>query len=120
MRIAYGAGVHSFAWTNPRQGAHVARAALSYLWNQAENGTACPTGMSYSAIPVLAAAKAVGDTWVPALNSTRYDKRPIPIADKTGATIGMTLTEKQGGSDLRANTTRAKPLGARGVDRPTS
>jgi putative acyl-CoA dehydrogenase len=115
MRIAYGAGVHSFAWTNPRQGAHVARAALSYLWNQAENGTACPTGMSYSAIPVLAAAKAVGAAWVPALNSRHYDSRPIPIAEKTGATIGMTLTEKQGGSDLRANTTRAKPLGARGV-----
>jgi putative acyl-CoA dehydrogenase len=110
MRLAYGAQVHSFAWTYDRPGAHVARAALSYLWNQAENGTACPTGMSYSAIPVLKGVPSIGDVWVPALNSPHYDPRPIPITEKTGATIGMTLTEKQGGSDLRANTTRARAL----------
>jgi putative acyl-CoA dehydrogenase len=110
MRIAFGAGVHSFAWTHDRPGAHVARAALSYLWNQAENGTACPTGMNYSAVPVLTQTPSIGDVWVPALNSTKYDPRPIPISKKSGATIGMTLTEKQGGSDLRASTTRARAL----------
>ena len=110
MRIAFGAGVHSYGWTNARAGAHVARAALSYLWNQAENGTACPTGMNYSAIPVLAHTPGIGEQWVPALNSNAYDPRPIHISRKTGATIGMTLTEKQGGSDLRANSTRATAL----------
>src|SRR5690606_26960880 len=83
-------------------------------WNQAENGTACPTGMTYSAVPALRGTPGVEDVWIPALNSTEYDPRPLPIAQKTGATMGMTLTEKQGGSDLRANTTRARPLGARG------
>ncbi|HEV2675654.1 MAG TPA: acyl-CoA dehydrogenase family protein [Aliidongia sp.] len=107
MRISFGAGVHSYAWNNKRPGAHVARAALSYLWNQAENGTACPTGMNYSAVPIIQQTAVIGETWAPALNSTAYDPRPIHISKKTGATIGMTLTEKQGGSDLRANTTRA-------------
>jgi putative acyl-CoA dehydrogenase len=110
MRIAFGAEVHSFAWTHDRPGAHVARAALSYLWNQAENGTACPTGMNYSAVPVLKETSSIGDVWIPALTSAQYDPRPIPIAEKSGATMGMTLTEKQGGSDLRANTTRARAL----------
>jgi len=111
MGVAFGAGVHAYAWNNPRPGAHVARAALSYLWNQAENGVGCPTGMAYSAIPVLAKTPALGDIWNPAINSTRYDPRPVPVGEKRGATIGMTLTEKQGGSDLRANTTRARPTG---------
>jgi putative acyl-CoA dehydrogenase len=117
MGIAFGAGVHSYAWTNKRAGAHVARGALNYLWNQAENGTACPTAMNYSAIPVLAQTPAIGEHWIPMLNSTRYDSRAIHISRKTGATIGMTLTEKQGGSDLRANATRATALegGGRGT-----
>jgi putative acyl-CoA dehydrogenase len=114
MGVAFGAAVHSFAWINKRPGAHVARAALSYLWNQAENGVACPTGMAYSAIPVLMKTPEVGDIWVPAINSTKYDPRPVPISEKSGATIGMTLTEKQGGSDLRANTTRARAMGRSG------
>lgn len=110
MRIAFGAGVHSLAWTDSRPGSHVARAALSYLWNQAENGTACPTGMNYSALPAIAAVPSLGETWAPAINATAYDPRPVPVADKGSATIGMILTEKQGGSDLRANTTRARAL----------
>ncbi len=110
MARAYRAEVHAFAWNHPQPGAHVARAALSYLWNQAENGTACPTGMSYSAIPVIAAVPALAKDWLPALNAAAYDPRPLPIAQNAGATIGMTLTEKQGGSDLRANTTSARAL----------
>jgi putative acyl-CoA dehydrogenase len=115
MRLAFGAGVHSYAWLNDRPGAHVARAGLSYLWNQAENGTACPTGMNYSAVPAIAAVPALGEAWVPKINATAYDPRPLPLADKPAATIGMTLTEKQGGSDLRANTTQARPLEGGGV-----
>jgi putative acyl-CoA dehydrogenase len=113
MGLAFGSGVHAYAWNNPRPGAHAARAALSYLWNQAENGVGCPTGMAYSAIPVLTRVPELGAAWNNAINSTRYDPRPLPIAEKTGATIGMTLTEKQGGSDLRANTSRAAPLSVR-------
>ncbi len=113
MRLAFGSGVHAYAWNNPRPGAHVARAALCYLWNQAENGVGCPTGMAYAAIPVLTHMPRLGTAWCDAIKSTRYDPRPVPIADKTGATIGMTLTEKQGGSDLRANASRAVPQSIR-------
>jgi putative acyl-CoA dehydrogenase len=111
MKIAFGAGVHSFAWTAARPGGHVARAALSYLMNQGENGVCCPTGMAYSAIPVLRRVPGL-EEWVSKLTSTEYDPDPVPIGRKAGATIGMTFTEKQGGSDLRANVTKARPIGA--------
>jgi putative acyl-CoA dehydrogenase len=114
MKIAFGAGVHSLAWTAQRPGGHVARAALSYLMNQGENGVCCPTGMAYSAIPVLRRVPGLED-WVSKLTSTEYDPTPVPIAHKAGATIGMTFTEKQAGSDLRANATKAKPVGAAGL-----
>jgi putative acyl-CoA dehydrogenase len=114
MTIAFDAEVHSFGWTHKRAGSHVARAALSYLWNQAENGTACPTGMNYSALPAITAVETLSGTWAPLITSRKYDPRPVPVTEKPGATIGMTLTEKQGGSDLRANTTRAEALEAGG------
>jgi len=110
-RLAYGNAVHSLAWTERRPGAHVARAALSYLWNQIENGVGCPVGMTYSAIPALRLDPEIAALWEGPALSTEYDPRPLPISQKTGATIGMTLTEKQGGSDLRANATRAEPDG---------
>jgi putative acyl-CoA dehydrogenase len=109
MGKAYGHAVHSLAWTERRKGAQVARAALSYLWNQIENGVGCPTGMSFAAIPALRADPELSAAWEAPLLSTRYDPRPVPVAEKTGATVGMTFTEKQGGSDLRANTMRAVP-----------
>jgi putative acyl-CoA dehydrogenase len=109
MAKAYGHAVHSLAWTERRKGAQVARAALSYLWNQIENGVGCPTGMSFAAIPALRADPELAATWEAPLLSPRYDPRPIPVVEKTGATVGMTFTEKQGGSDLRANTMRAAP-----------
>jgi putative acyl-CoA dehydrogenase len=109
MTMAYGNAVHSLAWTERRKGAHVARAALSYLWNQIENGVGCPTGMSFAAIPALRADAELAAAWEKPLLSTEYDPRPLPVAEKTGATVGMTFTEKQGGSDLRANSTRAVP-----------
>jgi putative acyl-CoA dehydrogenase len=111
MALAYRNEVHSLAWTAKRPGAHVARGALSYLWNQIENGVGCPTGMSFAAIPALRLDPDRAAEWEAPCLSTGYDPRPLPALEKTGATIGMTLTEKQGGSDLRANLTRAEPDG---------
>jgi putative acyl-CoA dehydrogenase len=107
MGLAFGSGVHSLAWTANRPGAHTARAALSYLWNQIENGVGCPAGMAYSSIPSLRRVTAIRDHWEDKVLAEGYDARPIPVTEKSAATIGMALTEKQGGSDLRANATRA-------------
>ncbi len=109
MGLAIGQGTSSLAWTDPRPGAQVARAALSYLWNQGENGVCCPIGMTYSAIPVLRRDPARWREWGHLIASERYDRRQVRPGDKTGATVGMAMTEKQGGSDLRQTQTRAIP-----------
>ena len=111
MRLAIGQGTHALCWTEPRPGAQVARAALSYLWNQGENGICCPIGMTYSAIPILRRDPARWAEWGRLVTSPAYDPRQIRAADKTGATVGMAMTEKQGGSDLRQTQTRAEPNG---------
>lgn len=110
MELAFGSGVHSLAWSAKRPGAHAARAALSYVWNQIENGVGCPTGMAYSSLPALRLVPAIRAEWEASLLAEAYDPRPIPIAEKAAVTMGMALTEKQGGSDLRANATRAVPV----------
>jgi putative acyl-CoA dehydrogenase len=107
MALAIGQGTHALAWTERRSGAQVARAALSYLWNQGENGICCPIGMTYSAIPVLQRDPARWSEWGALVRSRQYDKRQIEAGKKTGATVGMAMTEKQGGSDLRQTQTRA-------------
>ena len=112
MALAFGAGLHSLAWTEKREGAWVARAALNYLWNQGENGTACPVTMSFAAVQVLRNDPRLAAEWEPKLLACDYDPRPLPAAQKRAVTIGMAMTEKQGGSDLRANTSRAAPLGS--------
>jgi putative acyl-CoA dehydrogenase len=114
MGLAFGAGTHALAWTADRQGAHVARAGLSFLWNQADNGTACPVAMSFAALPVLRRQPEIAAEWEPRLVASAYDPRPLPAGQKRGVTIGMALTEKQGGSDLRAITTQAHPAGPGG------
>ena len=111
MGLAIENEVPSFAWRHPGSGSQVAHAALSYLFNQAEGGVMCPMAMTYSAIPSLRRAPAVGEDWIPRLLATSYDPRDIPSAEKSGATMGMFMTEKQGGSDVRTNTTRAKAAG---------
>ena len=111
MALAIGQETHALAWTDPRPGAQVARAGLSYLWNQGENGICCPIGMTYSAIPVLRREPARWAEWGALVTSSRYDRRQIRAAEKTGATVGMAMTEKQGGSDLRQTQTRASPNG---------
>lgn len=114
MRLAYESRVHSLAWTEDRPGAQVARAALSYLWNQGENGIGCPHVMSYSIVPLLRANPTVGPEWEPGILSGHYDPRHLPAQQKSGLTVAMSMTEKQGGSDLRSNETSAEPTGVPG------
>ena len=108
------AGIPSMPWTDPRAGAHVARAGLSYLHSQAEAGTGCPLTMTFASVPALRLQPDIADQWLPKILSTDYDPRNLPIEQKAGATIGMAMTEKQGGTDVRANTTRAYPVGIPG------
>ncbi len=114
MRLSYASGVHSFAWTETQPGRHVARAAMCYLWNQGENGIHCPTVMSYAVIPLLRAHPQVGHTWESGLLANAYDPRHLPAASKSALTMAMSMTEKQGGSDVRANDTQAVATGTEG------
>jgi len=109
-------GATGFAWRNAdRKGAHVARAAITYLHNQPEQGVMCPITMTYACVPALRHAPALAKAWLPRVIAAAYDGRAVPAAQKAGNTIGMGMTEKQGGSDVRANTTRAYAIGARGT-----
>ncbi|WP_020649078.1 isovaleryl-CoA dehydrogenase [Solimonas variicoloris] len=112
MQLGMQYGVHAFAWRNAdKAGAHVARAAISYLHNQAESGTSCPLTMTHAAAPALLHEPQLAQRWLPLIHSYEYDRRVLPAAQKKGCTMGMGMTEKQGGSDVRANTTKAYPLG---------
>jgi putative acyl-CoA dehydrogenase len=112
MELGIGHGVTGFAWRNKdKPGAHVARMALSYLHNQPDQGTSCPMTMTYASVPALRHAPALAREWLPRIISPSYDRRFIPAAQKAGVTIGMGMTEKQGGSDVRANTTKAMAAG---------
>ena len=108
MAAAMQHGMNGFAWNHQEQaGAQVARAAILYMGSQADAGTACPMSMTHAAIPALRHASQLAQRWIPKLLSADYDPRSVPMEQKTGCTIGMGMTEKQGGSDVRANTTRA-------------
>jgi putative acyl-CoA dehydrogenase len=111
-------GLHSRAWAQPVPGAQVARAAAYLMQGQVEAGTLCPTTMTFAAVPLLqrepAGAIDFAGQWLPALYSREFDAADAPLSAKRSALIGMGLTEKQGGSDLRAVSTRAVPLGAPG------
>lgn len=115
-------GIVALPWRDARPGGHVARAALLYLHAQTEAGTACPISMSYAAVPVLQrhaeALASIREVWLPKLTSAEYDSRFIPAAEKRGVLVGMGMTERQGGSDVRSNITRAVPLGARQSGQP--
>ena len=111
MDHCYRSEAHSIAWNNGQTGAHVARAALSYLWNQGENGICCPAGMTYASIAALRHDKAQAEYWEPRILANAYDPRPVPAEEKDGITVGMAMTEKQGGSDLRRTQTTARPCG---------
>jgi putative acyl-CoA dehydrogenase len=111
LGIALKAGLHSSPWAEPKPGAHVARAAGTYMLGQIESGVYCPLAMTYGSVPTLRHAPAIAAEWLPRIFSRDYDRRFKPARDKTSALIGMGLTENQGGSDLRTNTTRAEPAG---------
>ncbi|MFD1158340.1 acyl-CoA dehydrogenase family protein [Roseovarius aestuarii] len=107
MQAGIGAGYAAIAWEG-RLGGHATHAAMVYLTSQVEPGVCCPMTMTYAAIPALKADRALFDQWVPKLISRVYDGAVKPLMRKPGATMGMAMTEKQGGSDVRANTTRAE------------
>jgi putative acyl-CoA dehydrogenase len=113
MALAMREGEHCAPWTEPRPGAQVGRAVAYLLHAEVENGTQCPLTMTYAAAPVLrrhaAAVPQLEKVWLQRLLARDYDPRSRPVADKTSALIGMGMTERQGGSDVRANTTRAEP-----------
>jgi putative acyl-CoA dehydrogenase len=107
--------LHSLPWSPPhrgRPGAQVARAAKFLMLAQVEAGVGCPLSMTYSAVPALAAEPELAAEWIPRLTAAAYDPRPVPAREKAGALCGMAMTEKQGGSDVRANTTWARSAGS--------
>ena len=110
MHAAFSHEVHSLAWTADRPGAHFARAALSYLWNQVENGVGCPTGMAYAAVAGFGSRPEFA-LWREKTLQADYDPRRAPLHEKRAAVIGYAMTEKQGGSDLRETQTTARSLG---------
>jgi putative acyl-CoA dehydrogenase len=114
MAEAVANGLHTGPWSDGRPGAHVARAAKVALWTQVEAGHVCPISMTYSVLPSLREQPDVAAEWEPALLSSLYDPRCLPSPAKRGVLAGMALTEKQGGSDVQANTTAATPIGAGG------
>jgi putative acyl-CoA dehydrogenase len=114
MALAVAEGVHTGPWAAPKPGAHVARAAQVYMQCQVEAGVQCPITMTYGVVPALRQQPEIAAEWLPRLYSRRYDPSFRPAAEKTGALMGMGMTEKQGGSDLRANSTRAEPVDGAG------
>ncbi|MEI7538290.1 MAG: acyl-CoA dehydrogenase family protein, partial [Comamonadaceae bacterium] len=114
MKTAIEHGLHSSPWTEPRAGAHVARAARNYLHTQVEAGHGCPITMTFAAMPTLRLQPDLLGVWAPMVTARVYDPRNVPIEQKQGITIGMAMTEKQGGSDVRSNSTRAYPIGIGG------
>lgn len=114
MALAVEHRVPSIAWAEARPGGHVAHTALEYLLIQAEAGVCCPMTMTYAVLPALRNQPEIAAEWEPRVLAAQYDPRSIPADEKTGVTLGMAMTEKQGGSDVRSNTTRADPLGRGG------
>ena len=111
MDLAISNKVHNFAWHYEGNAGHVGQSVLTYMFSQPEGGVMCPMAMTYSVVPSLRMAPFVAQEWMPRILSTQYDRRDIPVEEKTGAMIGMFMTEKQGGSDVRANSTVAVPDG---------
>ena len=114
MRTSIEHGLHASPWTAPGPGAHVARAAKTYLHTQVEAGHGCPITMTFAAVPTLRLQPDLAHLWEPRITARVYDPRNVPDPQKQGVTIGMAMTEKQGGSDVRANSTRAFPVGSGG------
>ncbi|MFJ5136362.1 acyl-CoA dehydrogenase family protein [Streptomyces sp. NPDC088707] len=115
MDVAVRHGLHGAPWRDERPGAHVARAAKVFVWGQADAGHLCPISMTYAAVPALRAQPELAEVYEPLLASSSYDFGLRVPAEKRGIIAGMSMTEKQGGSDVRANTTRAVPTDEPGL-----
>ncbi|SDU74000.1 acyl-CoA dehydrogenase family protein [Jiangella alkaliphila] len=115
MAAAVEHGLQAAPWAPPRPAAHAVRAAKFLVWSQLEAAHLCPVSMTYAAVPALRTDDAVAAVWEPRLTSTAYDPGLRAPATKAGALAGMAMTEKQGGSDVRANTTRAEPAASIGA-----
>lgn len=111
MSLSFENEIHSLPWTDTRPGRVAVRAARYLLIGQIEQGHCCPVTMTCASIPALRTEESLYREWAPKILSTKYDSRFLPIEQKTGAVIGMAMTEKQGGSDVRANTTKAERMG---------
>ncbi len=111
MTLAMEHAVHNLPWRERRAGAHVARSALHSVLSQVESGSCCPLTMTFACHPALAHAPEIAAAFEPKLLGTRYDPRLVPLEEKGSVLVGMAMTEKQGGSDVRANTTQARSLG---------
>ncbi len=109
LRAGLENGVSARAWTHPA-GGHVAHSALLMLTGWADDGVCCPLSMTYAAVPALRRSNWSAEEWAPRLTAAAYDPRAVPVSEKPGTTMGMAMTEKQGGSDVRANSTRAEPI----------
>ena len=114
MERAIGHGLAATPWESDSPHAHVRRAAGFMAWSHTEPGHGCPVSMTYASIPALRADDAIAKEWTPLLASTTYDPGLRPVAEKRGALAGMGMTEKQGGSDVRANVTVARPTSVDG------
>lgn len=112
MALAMEHRIHDIAWMHKGAGGHVAHAAMLAVFTQAEAGVMCPINMTYASVPALRREPDLAGPWLKRLIGGQYDAPLRPIADKGGITLGMAMTEKQGGSDVRANTTRAFRVGA--------
>ena len=111
LKVAVGHGLHAAPWRDQRAGAHVARAAKFYVWGSTDAGHCCPVSMTYAIVPALRHAPDLAAQFEPLLAATAYEPGLRPPSAKRGLLAGMSMTEKQGGSDVRANTTRAVPAG---------
>ena len=111
MRLSIEHGLASLPWTEQKQGAHVARAALMLLASENEAGHTCPVSMTYAVVPALRKQPDLALEWEPHIHRLKYDPRARPVSEKAGALMGMAMTEKQGGSDVRSNTTLAETIG---------
>ncbi|PXF32458.1 acyl-CoA dehydrogenase [Pokkaliibacter plantistimulans] len=110
MQQAISHELHALPWKHATAGAHIQRAAMIYMQAQVDAGHGCPITMTFASVPVLRQQPFIAQHWLPKILSSQYDPRDLPLASKQGATIGMAMTEKQGGSDVRANTTHAVPV----------
>ena len=111
MQMAMQDGLHASPWAQPGPGAQVRRAAAYHLFGQLENGVQCPTTMTFAVVPVMARQSAIAPDWLPKLLANDYEGGVAHVGAKRGVTMGMGMTEKQGGSDVRSNTTEAQLVG---------